>query len=207
MRILPLALVFRDVPDAGARRPGASRLASHARDGARPGRLRALRAHGASAARAIVGPSASPRGRSGDPPESSTRPACRTISPRSTELEAWTDRGGSGYVVDSFWSAWDAFAGASNYQETHRACDRLRQRHRHDRSDRRRASPGSAGGSTASLRRLARGDARPGCRGPDRRPAPRDGGVEDVDDQSDPGGLGRPEARSRGSRVSRASSA
>jgi len=33
------------------------------------------------------------------------------------DLEAWTDRTGSGYVVDSFWSAWDAFAGARDYEE------------------------------------------------------------------------------------------
>ena len=33
-------------------------------------------------------------------------------------LEAWTGRSGRGYVIDSFWSAWDAFAGASNYKET-----------------------------------------------------------------------------------------
>ncbi len=34
------------------------------------------------------------------------------------ELDAWTGRSGRGYVIDSFWSAWDAFAGASSYQET-----------------------------------------------------------------------------------------
>ena len=33
-------------------------------------------------------------------------------------LEAWTGRSGRGFVIDSFWSAWDAFAGAANYQET-----------------------------------------------------------------------------------------
>ncbi len=33
-------------------------------------------------------------------------------------LEAWTDRSGRGFVVDSFWSAWDAFAGADSYAET-----------------------------------------------------------------------------------------
>jgi ADP-ribosylglycohydrolase len=31
---------------------------------------------------------------------------------------AWTGRGGRGRVVDSFWSAWDAFAGSSSYAET-----------------------------------------------------------------------------------------
>ena len=33
------------------------------------------------------------------------------------ELEAWTDRSGRGLVTDSFWSAWDAFAGADSYAE------------------------------------------------------------------------------------------
>jgi ADP-ribosyl-[dinitrogen reductase] hydrolase len=33
-------------------------------------------------------------------------------------IEGWTERSGSGYVVDSLWSAWDAFAGAGSYRET-----------------------------------------------------------------------------------------
>ncbi|HEY8870068.1 MAG TPA: ADP-ribosylglycohydrolase family protein [Candidatus Limnocylindrales bacterium] len=33
-------------------------------------------------------------------------------------LEGWTERAGRGRVWDSFWSAWDAFAGASSYRET-----------------------------------------------------------------------------------------
>ena len=33
------------------------------------------------------------------------------------ELEGWTDRSGRGHVIDSFWSAWDAFAGADSYAE------------------------------------------------------------------------------------------
>lgn len=33
------------------------------------------------------------------------------------ELEAWTGRAGRGYVVDSFWSAWEALAGAATYRE------------------------------------------------------------------------------------------
>ncbi len=33
-------------------------------------------------------------------------------------LEAYTERGGRGRVWDSFWSAWDAFAGASDYRDT-----------------------------------------------------------------------------------------
>jgi ADP-ribosyl-[dinitrogen reductase] hydrolase len=33
-------------------------------------------------------------------------------------LEGWSGRSGRGYVVDSFWSAWDAFAGAKSYRDT-----------------------------------------------------------------------------------------
>ena len=33
-------------------------------------------------------------------------------------IEAWQERSGRGFVVDSFWSAWDAFAGAGSYEET-----------------------------------------------------------------------------------------
>src|SRR3990172_1467687 len=33
-------------------------------------------------------------------------------------LERWPTRAGRGYVIDSFWSAWDAFAGAADYRET-----------------------------------------------------------------------------------------
>ncbi len=32
------------------------------------------------------------------------------------QLLAWTDRSGGGLVTDSFWSAWDAFAGAHDYR-------------------------------------------------------------------------------------------
>ncbi len=33
-------------------------------------------------------------------------------------LEAWSERQGRGRVWDSFWSAWDAFAGADSYEDT-----------------------------------------------------------------------------------------
>jgi hypothetical protein len=33
-------------------------------------------------------------------------------------MEAWTERSGDGWVVDSFWSAWDAFAGSDTYEAT-----------------------------------------------------------------------------------------
>ncbi len=34
-----------------------------------------------------------------------------------TELRAWTGRSGRGFVTDSFWSAWDAFAEATDYAD------------------------------------------------------------------------------------------
>lgn len=34
------------------------------------------------------------------------------------ELVGWTDRAGRGFVLDSFWSAWDAFSLAGSYAET-----------------------------------------------------------------------------------------
>ncbi len=34
------------------------------------------------------------------------------------ELRTWTSRSGRGFVLDSFWSAWDAFAGAADYADT-----------------------------------------------------------------------------------------
>ena len=34
------------------------------------------------------------------------------------ELRAWTGRGGSTFVPDAFWSAWDAFAGAAGYADS-----------------------------------------------------------------------------------------
>ncbi|MCJ7710828.1 MAG: ADP-ribosylglycohydrolase family protein, partial [Chloroflexi bacterium] len=33
------------------------------------------------------------------------------------ELRGWRRRSGSGFVVDAFWSAWDAFAGAADYPD------------------------------------------------------------------------------------------
>lgn len=33
-------------------------------------------------------------------------------------IEGWPSREGRGHVIDAFWSAWDAFAGATSYRET-----------------------------------------------------------------------------------------
>jgi ADP-ribosyl-[dinitrogen reductase] hydrolase len=34
------------------------------------------------------------------------------------ELEAWNERSGTGFVLDTFWSAWDAFLRADSYEDT-----------------------------------------------------------------------------------------
>ncbi len=34
------------------------------------------------------------------------------------QITSWPTRAGRGHVIDSFWSAWDAFAGATSYRET-----------------------------------------------------------------------------------------
>jgi len=46
------------------------------------------------------------------------RPDSAARTEHLTAVEAWTRRSGSGYVVDAFWSAWDAFDGADTYRET-----------------------------------------------------------------------------------------
>ena len=43
--------------------------------------------------------------------------ACAAHLAALDELEGWTDRDGSGFVLDAFWSAWDAFAGAEDYAD------------------------------------------------------------------------------------------
>ena len=44
--------------------------------------------------------------------------AARRLRDALDHLLAWPERSGKGRVWDSFWSAWDAFAGARSYQET-----------------------------------------------------------------------------------------
>ena len=118
MRILPLALVERDISDAElVERAHRSSAITHghpiaqatcalyvlvARDllagTPRPDALAAAR----SALRHMY------RERS----DSQTRVAAFDV------LESWPGHSGSGYVVDSFWSAWDAFADAETYPDT-----------------------------------------------------------------------------------------
>jgi ADP-ribosyl-[dinitrogen reductase] hydrolase len=114
MRILPLALVERDFPDAV--------LVEHAHAASRVTHghprcqvacalyalvVRALLA-GAEPGDALAAARAALRATYVDDPAHGAA---------LDELEAWTARTGSGFVLDAFWSAWDAFAGAASYED------------------------------------------------------------------------------------------
>jgi ADP-ribosylglycohydrolase/protein-tyrosine phosphatase len=108
MRILPIALVGRSWSDAELieRAHAASRV-THGHPRAQV----ACSLYVLVAARLLAGE----RDR-----EAALEEATR-IHPPSEALDhllGWTERRGRGRVWDSFWSAWDAFAGASSYQET-----------------------------------------------------------------------------------------
>jgi len=118
MRILPLALAERDLDDATAVEH--AHLASRVTHG-HP-RCQVACALYVLAARRLL---------RGDEPAPALARAQDTLQPLYTgdpdraghlaafaELLAWRPRTGSGYVLDSFWSAWDAFAGASDYAST-----------------------------------------------------------------------------------------
>jgi ADP-ribosylglycohydrolase len=118
MRILPLALDEREVTDAmlvdHARRASAI---THAHPVAQTAcALYVLVARrlldGAEPAAALSDATLTLRGIHA-PGEGSSRWAAALDL-----IEGWSGRSGSGYVVDAFWSAWDAFAGASSYRET-----------------------------------------------------------------------------------------
>src|SRR5687768_1893242 len=119
MRILPLALVEREATDAElvAMAHRASRV-THGTAAAQVACalyvLVARRLLGGSGGRsaALADARATLRGIYAGADGSADHPAALD------ELEAWTGRSGRGYVVDSFWSAWDAFAGAASYRDT-----------------------------------------------------------------------------------------
>ena len=160
MRILPLALVGRDWSPAlliGARAP---RLARDARPPAVPGglcgvlRRRAGLLAGMAPAAALAWAFAE-----NERLYHEERDRDEAHLAALEELRAWTGRGGRGFVVDSFWSAWDAFAGATDYADAIRRAVAYGGRHGHDGRHRRR--PGrrllGLGGDPA---RVAPGDAR-----------------------------------------------
>ncbi len=134
MRILPLALVERDgfegpfVDDRGETRAGVddATLVAHAHAVSRVTHGHA-RCQVACALYSLV----VRRLLMADGPATAMRTARRTLRQiyaadaalaahlaALDELEAWKGRSGRGYVLDSFWSAWDAFAGARSYRGT-----------------------------------------------------------------------------------------
>src|SRR5579864_2279531 len=113
MRILPIALVYRDEPvEVIVERAMASSALTHAHP----------RAQVACAVYCLIA-----RGLlTGESPESALRNALsvahKALGPAHLSelrlLEAFSPRNGSGYVLDTFWCAWDAFAGSGSYGET-----------------------------------------------------------------------------------------
>jgi ADP-ribosylglycohydrolase len=118
MRILPLALVERDIPDA--------ELATHAHRASRvthgTARAQVACALYSILVRRLVDGSGGRAAALAD-----ARRSLRDIYEGAganehlaalDHLEGYTERGGRGRVWDSLWSAWDAFAGAGDYRET-----------------------------------------------------------------------------------------
>jgi ADP-ribosylglycohydrolase/protein-tyrosine phosphatase len=118
MRILPLALVERDISDAElvdvAHRSSAI---THGHPDAQAAcALYVLVARyllrGSSRTDALAAALTSLRQVYGERTDGALRLASLD------KLESWKGRSGRGYVIDSFWSAWDSFAGAGTYRET-----------------------------------------------------------------------------------------
>ena len=117
MRILPLALVERDLDDATLveRAHIASRVThGHARCQVACAlyTLVAKRLLGGEARKAAFAGA-----KAGLQSIYHLDPAAGVHRAALDELLAWPSRGGRGFVIDSFWSAWDAFAGATSYRD------------------------------------------------------------------------------------------
>lgn len=117
MRILPLALVERSVDDA--RLVERAHLASRVTHGHPRCQVacalyslivRRLLAADGDRATILAGARARLR-------ETYAQPGLEAHRTALDELDAWIGRSGRGFVLDSFWSAWDAFAGADSYRE------------------------------------------------------------------------------------------
>ncbi|MEX1171173.1 MAG: ADP-ribosylglycohydrolase family protein, partial [Chloroflexota bacterium] len=120
MRILPIALVFHDLGDA---RPADLVDLAHRASRVTHG---TARAQVACALYVLI----ATRLLTGDAPAGAleaSRTTLRAIYVEAKDeerlaaldhLEGYADRSGRGRVWDSFWSAWDAFAGADSYQAT-----------------------------------------------------------------------------------------
>ncbi len=117
MRILPVALVFHDIGDAPL--TDLAHRASRVTHGT-------ARAQVACALYVLIAARLLADATPGDALEAA-RTSLRSIYADGDDeervgaldhLEGYTERGGRGRVWDSFWSAWDAFAGADSYQAT-----------------------------------------------------------------------------------------
>lgn len=121
MRILPLALVMRDEPDAQL--VALAHRASRVTHGTAHAQV-ACALYVVVARRLLVGASGASRAKA----LGEARTAVRSVYSNAggsaenlaalDHLERWTERCGRGFVTDSFWSAWDAFAGADSYRAT-----------------------------------------------------------------------------------------
>jgi ADP-ribosylglycohydrolase len=117
MRILPIALVERDLPDAELVEH-AHRSSSVTHGHPVPQAVCALYVllarnllHGQARGQAMQNAQTALR----EVYEKHAKP--ETWLGALETIEGWTGRSGRGYVVDSFWSAWDAVAGATSYQD------------------------------------------------------------------------------------------
>jgi ADP-ribosyl-[dinitrogen reductase] hydrolase len=117
MRILPIALVERDLPD--------QELVTHAHRSSRV-------THGhpvpqAACALYVLIARNLLHGQARNEAMDNARTALRHVYEQHAKaamwlgaletIEGWSDRSGRGNVVDSFWSAWDAVAGATSYRD------------------------------------------------------------------------------------------
>ncbi len=113
MRILPIALVYRDAPvEVIVERAMASSALTHAHP----------RAQVACAVYCVLARELLNSERPEDALGEALSAARKVLRPAHlTELsllQGFSARSGSGYVLDTFWCAWDAFAGSGSYSET-----------------------------------------------------------------------------------------
>jgi ADP-ribosylglycohydrolase/protein-tyrosine phosphatase len=122
MRILPLGLAGRDADDATL--VGWASAASAVTHGAPL--ARAACALATLATRRLLADPDRPAAVLDDAVRALRRVAAGgPLAAAVEELLAWQGRSGRGHVADAFWSAWEAFAGASTYEEAVRRAIRL----------------------------------------------------------------------------------
>jgi len=113
MRILPVALVFAGEPPA--RLVQMADLASRVTHG-HPVARATCALHVLVARELLRGERSRPRALARGRAELGRAVAGSELESAIAVVDGWTERTGRGYVVDAFWSAWDAFAGARDYR-------------------------------------------------------------------------------------------